>query len=133
MIVVDTSVIIDLLRGSRTPASDRLRDLERTGVPFAIPGVCAQEVLQGAGSERDWTTLVKYLGTQTLLHARDPWSTHVDAARIYFDARRRGLTIRSTIDCLIAQLVLENDGDLLHDDEDFEAIRKLRPLRTMRG
>jgi predicted nucleic acid-binding protein len=56
----------------------------------------------------------------------------VAAARIFFDCRRRGLTVRSAVDCLIAQLVLEVDGVLLHDDDDFERIRTVRPLRTLR-
>lgn len=133
MIVVDTSVLIDLFRGATTPAADRLRQVERTGVPFGIPGICCQELLQGAADEKEWKLLLRYLGTQHTIHAKDPWETHVQAARIYHDARRRGLTIRSTLDCLIAQLVLEVDGDLLHDDDDFESIRKVRPLRTLRG
>jgi predicted nucleic acid-binding protein len=64
---------------------------------------------------------------------RDQWSTHRDAARIYYDCRRKGLTIRSSIDCFIAQLVLEEDGVLLHDDGDFERIREVRPLQTLQG
>lgn len=49
---------------------------------------------------------------------------------VLIDCRRKGLTIRSSIDCFIAQLVLEEDGILLHDDGDFESIRRVRPLKT---
>jgi hypothetical protein len=56
----------------------------------------------------------------------------VAAARTWFDARRRGLTIRSAADCLIAQIALENDAFLLHDDDDFERIARVRPLKTLR-
>ena len=58
---------------------------------------------------------------------------HIAAARIYFDCRRRGSTVRSSLDCYIAAIALERGDELLHDDEDFEAIKRVRPLRTLRG
>jgi len=133
MIVVDTSVLVDLFKGVSNPASDRLRRVEEDGAPFAIPAVCCQELLQGARDEREWTLLASYLETQTLLSPSDPWAIHAAAARIFFDCRRQGITVRSTVDCLIAQLVLEADGELLHNDEDFDRIASVRPLRTLRG
>lgn len=133
MIAVDTSVLIDFFRGGSTPASLRLEQLERDGIPFRIPAICCQEVLQGARHEADWKRLEDYLGTQDLLTSGDGWRTHAGAARIYFDCRRQGLTVRSAVDCLIAQLVLEVDDVLLHDDADFETIQAVRPLRTMRA
>ena len=132
MIALDTSVLVDLFRGRATAATERLQELERTGTPFAVPAICCQELLQGAKDEREWKLLHSYLETQDLLLPSDPWSTHVEAARIFFDCRRRGVTIRSSVDCLIAQLVLEVDGTLLHDDEDFERMKSVRPLRTLR-
>jgi predicted nucleic acid-binding protein len=133
MIVVDTSVLVDFFRGVDTSAARALDRIERDDVPFGIPVICCQELLQGARDEPEWRLLVKYLVTQRQVAPRDHWATHEAAARIYFDCRRRGVTIRSTVDCLIAQLVLENDGVLLHDDEDFERISEVRPLRTLRS
>jgi predicted nucleic acid-binding protein len=133
VILVDTSVLVDLLRGRHTPASDRLRQLEATGTPYGIPMICCQEVLQGAKDEREWRTLRAYLGTQRLVLPQDPQAVHLEAARIFFDCRRRGVTVRSTVDCLIAALVLEGKNALLHDDADFEQMRKVRPLATLRG
>ena len=133
MIVVDSSVLIDLLKGINSPATDRLQDLEREGVLFSVPVVCFQEVLQGAKDEREWNLLSEYLGSQDLLLSSDPVSTHRDAARIFYECRRKGITIRSTADCFIAQLTLEHDGTLLHDDGDFEQIRQVRPLKTIRA
>ena len=133
MIVVDTSVLIDLFRGRDTSGVAALRRLEADGMPLAIPAVCCQELLQGARDQREWKLLLGTLETQDLLVPADPWQTHVEAARIFFDCRRRGITVRSTLDCLVAQLVLENDGTLLHNDEDYEQIARIRPLRTIRG
>ena len=132
MIIVDSSVLIGFLRGQTSPAIELLEKLELENASFAIPGLCYQEVLQGAKDEREWKILDNYLGGQDLLFAQDPEASHREAARIYFDCRRRGLTIRSSIDCFIAQLVLEEDGILLHDDGDFEDIRQVRPLQTFR-
>lgn len=133
MIVVDTSVLVSFFRGHESPGVSALRQLELDGVPFAIPAVCCQELLQGAGSAREWRLLLEYLETQGRLFPVDPWHTHVEAARIFFEGRRKGVTVRSSIDCFIAQLVLEVDGTLLHADEDFERIKAVRPLRTWRG
>ena len=132
MIVVDSSVLIDLLKGRQTAPANRLRTMELEGYPFALPGICFQEVLQGAKDEREWKLLAAYLGTQDLLFASDSAFTYRKAARIYFDCRRKGITIRSSADCFIAQLVLEHDAILLHDDDDFEYISKVRPLKTLR-
>jgi hypothetical protein len=133
LIVVDSSVLIDWFKGRATPTTDRLQDLENAGIPFSIPGVCLQEVLQGARDEREWKLLSEYLESQDLLLSADSVSTHRDAARIFYDCRRKGITIRSSVDCFIAQLALEHDGVLLHDDDDFEWIRQVRPLKTMRA
>jgi len=133
VIVVDSSVLIGFLRGQTSPAIELLENLELENAPFGVPGVCYQEVLQGAKDQKEWKLLDNYLGSQDLLFAPDPWATHREAARIFFDCRRKGLTIRSSVDCFIAQLVLERDDVLLHDDEDFEWIRKVRPLKTLPG
>jgi len=131
MIVVDTSVLIDLFRGHITSPVNRLKQLERDQVPYAIPAVCCQELLQGAKDEREWSLLEQYLETQEILLPEDPWKTHVAAARLYYTCRRQGITVRSTIDCLIAQLTIEHDGSLLHDDADYEKLRAVSPLRTL--
>ena len=133
MIVVDTSVLVDFFRGRETPATTAFERLERDQVPFALTGVTVQELLQGARGGKEWELLLSYLVHQRVLAPSDPLSTHIGAARISYDCRRRGLTIRGPIDCWIAQIVLEDDGILLHDDRDFEKIREVRPLRTFAG
>ena len=131
MIVVDTSVLVDLFRGRHTAGADRLRALEHDGTPFSIPAICCQEVLQGARDRGEWKRVHDVLRTQTMLFPREGWDTHVRAARIYYDCRRRGVTPRSTIDCLVAALVIECEGVLLHADADFERIAKVCALRTL--
>lgn len=131
MIVVDTSVLVDFFKGHATPATHAFRRLEAEGIPFAIPAVCCQELLSGARDTREWKLLLSYLETQSILTPSDPWRTHVAAARLMFDCRRKGVTPRGAVDCFIAQCVLETDGILLHNDADFEKIKAVRPLQTV--
>jgi hypothetical protein len=132
VIVVDSSVLIAFFRGHQNPAVEQLTNLEAEEIPFLLPGVCFQEVLQGARDEREWRLLEEYLGSQELLFSSNPARTYREAARIYYDCRRRGLTIRSSVDCFIAQLVLEVDGTLLHNDGDYQSIAEVRPLQLLR-
>jgi predicted nucleic acid-binding protein len=132
VIVVDTSVLIDFLKGRKTAAAERLRRLEVDAVPYSIPAVCCQELLQGARDEREWGLLKDFLETQDVLLPSDPLATHVAAARIFYDCRRRGLTVRGSLDCFVAQLALENNALLLHDDDDYDRLAQVRALKTAR-
>jgi predicted nucleic acid-binding protein len=133
VIVVDTSVLIDFFRGTPTAGAGRLAQLEADEVPFSIPLVCYQELLQGARDEREWRLLDEHLQTQRLLVPDHPLSLHREAARIFFDCRRKGVTVRSTVDCLIAAQALRAKATLLHNDDDFEHISTVRPLKTLRA
>lgn len=119
MILVDTSVWIDYLRGSKTWAIRTLDQVMLDEMPFAITGVIYQEILQGADSDKSYSRLAEYFGTQRFLHPIDPVESHALAAEIYRRCRRAGVTIRSTLDCLIAQIAIEHGAGLLHDDRDF--------------
>ena len=122
---------MDFFRGADTNARRFVRDLEQRAVPFGIPLVCCQELLQGARDRREWKALHDVLCTQRLLAPRDGWAVHVAAARIYFDARRRGITLRSTVDCFIAALAIEHDGLLAHADGDYERMARVCDLETI--
>lgn len=131
MILVDTSVLVPFLSGRESPA---VRHFERwlgDDAPFAITSLTVQELLQGARDEREWRRLRRYLETQELAGVRDDPGSYVEAARIYYDCRRRGLTVRSTIDCVVAQIALEHGLPLLHDDRDYDAIGRVRPLKIV--
>ncbi len=133
MILVDTSVLIDFFRGNKNDVVDVFRLILHDGFPFGITSVIFQEVLQGAKDEEEFSVLQKYLSTQRFYHPLDPVSTYQNAARIYFDCRKKGITVRSTIDCLIAQIALENNLYLLYNDRDFDAIATVTNLKIFRG
>ncbi len=129
MILVDTSVLIHFFKGLESEGSRKFRMVLERGIPFGINSLIFQEILQGAGSEKEYLTLKKYLETQRFYHLREPIDSYAKAAKIYLDCRKKGITIRSTIDCLIAQTALENDLFLLHEDQDFDLMAKVIPLK----
>ena len=86
------------------------------------------ELLQGAKDGLEWDRLDEYLSTRYYLETAD--STWRNAARIYFDLRKSGITVRSPIDCCIACLAMESHALLLHRDRDFQRIAKIAPLEN---
>ena len=122
MVLVDTSVWIDFLRGSPSAQVAALEALLEGDDLVGTAPIILQEVLQGADSparfeqwRREFSGLMCYLPL-------DPIDSHVEAARLYAACRRAGKTPRSSNDCLIARIALEHDLTLLEDDRDFEAI-----------
>jgi predicted nucleic acid-binding protein len=131
MILVDTSVLIDLFKGRENEVTRRFRSLLQQQVPFGITSVIYQEILQGAKTEKEYATLKEYLSAQRFFHPKDPVESYARAAHIYFTCCRKGITVRSTIDCLIAQIALEHDLFLLHNDSDFIAMAPVIGLRLI--
>jgi len=131
MILVDTSALIDLFKGRENEITRRFRSLIEQQVPFGITSVIYQEILQGAKTEKEYAALKEYLSSQRFFHPKDSVESYAQAARIYFSCCRKGVTIRSTIDCLIAQIALEHDLFLLHNDSDFIAMAPVIGLRLI--
>ena len=129
MILADTSSLIDFLKRSKTESSEKLKNILEQGIPFGINSFIFQEVLQGAKSEKEYRLLRQYLQTQRFYHPKDQIDSFAKAARIYFKCRKKGVTIRSTIDCIIAQTAIEHDLFLLHNDTDFDAMATIVPLK----
>ncbi|MDR1767544.1 MAG: PIN domain-containing protein, partial [Propionibacteriaceae bacterium] len=86
-----------------------------------------QEVLQGARDERNFARLQTYLSTQRMLSLPQTAEACVKAARLFFDLRRKGVTVRGSADVLIALTAIENDAALLAEDRDFENIAAHEP------
>ncbi|MGH3453267.1 MAG: type II toxin-antitoxin system VapC family toxin [Nocardioidaceae bacterium] len=129
MLLVDSSVWIDYLRGYKTRARDELRRTLRTGDLPAITEPIAMELLAGASGEDAWTRIDRLVTGLPLL-AIDPALDYHDAALIFRAAHRAGLTVRRLNDCLIATIAIRHGADLLHKDADFEAIGRVTVLRA---
>ena len=125
--LVDTSVWIDLFRQRKTPAVNHLYQILDNYQYYGITELIYQEVIQGAFNQADFDKLADYLISQTFFYPKNAPESHKQAANIYFSCRRQGITIRSTIDCMIAQIAIENSLALLHNDKDFEYIAKVFP------
>lgn len=127
MILVDSSVWIDYFRGTDSVSADRLDQLLQTE-PVAIGDLILAEVLQGFSNERDFTEARKLL-TALEVVTLGGQALAIEAARNHRRLRALGLTVRKTIDTLIATWCIENDGTLLHNDRDFDAFEKHLGLR----
>lgn len=133
MILVETSAFISRARGHVTPGARLIGDLDRDDLHYCISSVCVQEVLQGARGDKEWRDLQQHLLAHEILLPSDPVANAVEAARIYRDARRRGITIGAN-DCRVAALALEYGALLVHDDRGFERVKEVCPgLRTLHG
>jgi predicted nucleic acid-binding protein len=128
VILVDSSVWIDYFRGTitaQTETLDRLLDEE----PLAIGDLILTEVLQGFEDERDFKRARRMLTSLAVVELGGQ-DIAVQAARNFRSLRRRGVTIRKTIDTVIATRCIEDGYDLLHNDRDFEPFAKHLGLRT---
>ena len=129
MLLIDTSVWISVLRDRSGQIRQQLEILI-AGREVLLTRFTQLELLQGSLNEKEWTLLSTYLETQDYIEPRShSWQA---AARIYYDLRRQGLTVRSPIDCCIAQAALEHDLLLIHNDRDFETIAQVRSLQHFR-
>lgn len=122
MILVDTSVLIGFLKGQPGAKTALFREIITRDVPFGFSAFTYQEVLQGARDKAEFTKLKAYMSTQTIYCVQDELSVYDRAARMYFDLRRKGVTVRSTIDVLIALIAIDNGLYLLHNDSDFDVM-----------
>lgn len=123
MILVDTSVWIEFLRGNIQPLQPG--DFRQ----FATSGPILQEVLQGLRAGTASEVFEKRIRSLPCLSDPVPLGLFLDAAEIYREGRRKGHTIRSTTDCLIAAIAIDNGVPIWHRDRDFDAIARYTPLR----
>lgn len=128
--LVDTSVWIDFFNGHASPHADRLAQAIAADEPIAVPGLVLTEVLQGLKTD------AQALRITSLLDAFEPvaelqCAEYRQAAGLYRRCRSRGFAVRSTVDCVIAQMCLRDHLPLLTKDRDFEAIARCSSLRLV--
>jgi predicted nucleic acid-binding protein len=128
VIVVDTSVWIDVLNERSTPQAERCIELIEGGEPIALTDIVVTEILQGFRSDREARLVERHLRAFPILRL-DGLDDFVLAADLYRTARRAGVTIRKTLDCLIAAPCVRTGAPLLHADTDFDRLAKCTPLR----
>lgn len=118
MILVDSSVWIDYFRGLTTPQADRLDRLLGTE-PIVVGDIVLTEILQGFASEQDFDQALRLMTTLIRIDIAGQ-DIAIKAARNFRTLRQHGITIRKTIDTLIATRCIEDGLTLLYSDRDFD-------------
>jgi len=130
LILVDSSVWIDYFNGTSTAQTEKLDQLLGRE-PLAIGDLILTEVLQGFMDERDFNTARKMLTSLTVVDLGGQ-EIAIQAARNFRALRKAGVTVRKTVDTVIATWCIENGFDLLHNDRDFEPFVKHLGLQVVR-
>lgn len=132
MVVVDTSVWVDVLNENDTQQAALCISLLRDGAPLALTDVILTEILQGLRSDAEARQVEDHLRAFPILRLEsvDDFSL---AASLYRQARRAGITIRKTLDCLIAAPCIREGIPILHSDADFDRLATCTPLEIFRA
>lgn len=128
MIVVDSSVWIDYFTGKSTPGAEKLDSLLGENL-IAIGDLMLTEVLQGFRIDKDFRRAKELLLSLTVVNMLDTEIALKSAAN-FRKLRKRGVTVRKTIDAIIATYCIENRLPLLHSDKDFQPFHKHLKLKN---
>ncbi len=127
MILVDTSVWIDFFGGRELTEVDELVRLIGAGEEIVFTGVILQELAQGCATTRELNLIENHFRPFGEIFVQR--STYLLAAKLFRDCRKKGFTIRSSIDCLIAACAIESECSMLHNYRDYGFIAKVSALR----
>ncbi len=130
MWIVDSSVWIDYFNGQNTPQTNLL-DAALGQRAIGLGDIILCEVLQGFCGQRDFS-LARQSLFQFTIYTIGGTEIAVKSAENYRSLRRQGITIRKTIDCLIATFVIERGFSLLHSDRDFDPFETHLGLNVVR-
>jgi len=130
MIVVDSNTWTDFFNGAATPHTQRLDDALIAEEDVAVLPIIVTEVLQGFRTDTGFSNARRLLVALPVIQPSLP--CHVRAARLFRVLRRKGVTVRGAVDCIIAQVCLDSRAELLSPDADFERIAGHTRLRLWR-
>lgn len=127
MIFVDSSVWVDYFNGKQSPETDYLDSLLGKE-PIAIGDLVLIEVLQGFKNDNDYNTARELLSS-LVIFTLGGQKLAIKSADNFRLLRKKGVTVRKTIDVLIATFCIEKNLPLLHSDKDFEPFHKHMKLK----
>jgi predicted nucleic acid-binding protein len=129
LILVDTTVWIDLFKGKDTVEVCQLENFLETAEGICICGIILTEALQGVKDDKEYARILERFNDFYFLEiSRD---TYVRAANLFRTLKKKGITIRKPVDCIIAVVAIENDIPLLHKDRDFDKIHQYAGLKVV--
>src|SRR4030042_142584 len=129
MVVVDSSVWVDYFNGKITKQTDLLESLLGKEL-VVIGGIILTEVLQGFRSDRDFRKAKRLLDS-LIFKPMLGKELAVKSAENYRHLRKKGISVRKTIDVVIATFCISSNLPLLHDDRDFEAMERHLGLKVV--
>lgn len=130
MILVDTTVWIDFFSARSCQHAKALENLILNREDICVCGIILTEVLQGIRKGSEFNRTRDLLANLIFLPMQ--YSVFLRSAEIYRILRRKGITIRKALDCMIASVAIENDIPLLHNDKDFIPIEKHFGLKRLK-
>jgi predicted nucleic acid-binding protein len=130
MIVADTSVWIDYVKGIVAPHTNLL-DFELLHNRVITGDLIIVEFLQGFRNENDYRK-AKQIMDSLEYHDLAGKDISIKAAQNFRRLRKNGVTVRKTIDVIIATFCIENDFELIHNDRDFDPMEEMLGLKVMR-
>lgn len=125
---MDSTIWIDFLNSVQSAKVETLVNLMEEDRHICVTPTIIQEVLQGISADEEFERIQQNLLSYTVL-VEDNVTSAIEAAKIYRQLRKKGITIRKSADCLIAWYALQNGASLLQNDRDFELIAKIYPLK----
>ncbi len=120
MVLVDTSIWIDFFKNKESAEVNLLQRAIADREDIAICGLILTEVLQGIKTNKEYDLVLESFESLSFLEMDK--EVYILAANIYRELRKNGITIRKSIDCLIAAVAISHNIPLLHNDKDFEPI-----------
>jgi len=130
LIIIDASAFIEFLNRTGSRVDAMIERFIRNNDDVALADITLTEILQGIRDDKEYQQVKSSLLTFPILSLKSAES-YVSAAELYRKCRKKGLTVRSTVDLLIAQIAMEYQASLLHNDRDFDAIAQVCDLRIL--
>jgi predicted nucleic acid-binding protein len=129
MILVDTSVWIDFLQNKSTVYAKKLNELiKNNNEEIILAPIILMEILQGIKDDKAFEEIKSYLLEFSIIDTKGI-NSYLNAVNIYRLCRKKGLTVRKSIDLLIASIAQENDLEIFHKDRDFDNIAKVIKIK----
>jgi len=128
-LLLDSTVCIDFFAGRETIQTVRLEACFQNGDEICYCGFVLAEVLQGIRDEKQLVIVKRQF--ENLIYLEDDRSTFELGATIYRELRRKGITIRNSVDCLISAVVIQHGVNFLENDRDYKFIDRHYPLNRI--
>ena len=130
MVLVDTTVWIDFFSARTTSQVSALELMISEGDDICTCGIVLAEVLQGVRDDRLYRKTKSHF--DNLIYLPMTRSTFVKSAEIYRSLRKKGITVRKPLDCMIASVAISHNVQLLHNDRDFDPIQEHHGLKVVK-